>query len=132
MTVSTEDDGTWTVVCRPGAPASAWINVHVYKPGKRTGREKRSYWTGYSPEQGRLARSSDERCMLQKRPALWAAITEALGERFGRTPGEYAARLLSMLSFDDQDRLLRELTETERGRLKDVLEGARCMTLSGV
>ena len=130
ITVSTEDDGTWMVVCRPGAPGSGWLGVRIYKPGRRTGREKRTYWTGYNPEQGRLARSSDERCMFKKRPALWAAVTEAMGARFGRTRGEYAHRLLTMLSSEDRERLLRELTKDERRRLRNVLEGAGCMIWS--
>jgi hypothetical protein len=85
-TVSTAVDGTWAVVYRPGAPGSAWLSVGVYKPGQRTGREKQSYGTGYNPEEGRLARSSDERCMFEKRREL----TED-ERRLGR-PETHAAR----------------------------------------
>jgi len=127
-TVSTEDDGAWRIDYRKPPLGTFWINVRIQSIPKGYG----SYSSGFNPCENRLARSSDERRMLQKRPALWAAVTEALGARFGRTAGEYAGRLLSVLSHEDRERLLRELTEAERRRLKDVLEGARCITLSGV
>ncbi len=126
-TVSTEDDGAWRIDYRTPQPGTLWINVRIQSRTKGFG----SYSSGFNPCENRLARSSDERRMLQKRPALWAAVTEALGARFGRTAGEYAGRLLSVLSHEHRERLLRELTEDERRRLKDVLEGARCMTVSG-
>ena len=129
-TVSTEAEGTWTVVYRPGAPGRAWMGIHIYKPGRRTGREQRSYWTGYNPSQGRLARSSDERRLYRTRPALWQAVTEALAERFGRTPADHASRLLSMLSDAERQRLLAALTEEERRRLFDVLGDVECLTLT--
>jgi len=127
-TARTEDDGAWRIDYRTPQPGTLWVTVRIQSMPKGCG----SYSSGFNPCENRLARSSDERRMLRKRPALWAAVTEALGARFGRTPGEYAGRLVSVLSHEDRERLLRELTEDERRKLRDVLEGAECMTLSGV
>lgn len=126
-TVSTEDDGAWRIDFRTAPPGTLGISVRIQSMQKGYG----SCSSGFNPCENRLARSSDERRMLQKRPALWAAVTEALGSRFGRPPGEYAGRLLSVLSHEDRERLLRELTADERRRLRDVLEGETCPTLSG-
>ena len=128
VTVSTEEDGAWRIDYRAPATGSLWINIRIQSVAKGYG----SYRSGFNPSENRLARSSDERRMFQTRRTLWAGVTEVLCERFGKTPGEHAGRRLSVLSNEDRERLLRGLKEDGRRRLRDVLEGAECMTLSGV
>ena len=118
--MSTAADGRWDILVRQPKPGAAWINVRIRSTIGRRG----SYWTGYNPCEGRLARSTDERRMFAKRPVLWRAVVEVLGSRYGRAPGEYAQRLLDMLSTEDRARLLRELTSEERAKLEAFLVGS--------
>lgn len=120
-TVTTAEDGEWNIhACNPNS-LWPWIRINI----RRATGGRGSYWSAYSRIENRLSRSSDERRMFAKHPVLWRVATEALGEHFGRGRGEYARRMLGMISIEDRARLLRELTAAERARLDAILKEAQ-------